>query len=50
MLSAVYAMELARVSRSLAMIRMALREQGDIKYAKFLEFPDLNARLGKKTQ
>jgi hypothetical protein len=45
-----YAMELARVSQSLAMIRMALREQGDIKYAKFLEFPDLIARLGKKTQ
>jgi len=41
-------MELARVSQSLAIVRMALREQGNIKYAKFLEFPDLIARLSEK--
>lgn len=41
-------MELARVSQSFSIIRMALSEQGNLKYARFLEFPDLIARLQEK--
>lgn len=41
-------MELARVNQSFAIIRMMLREQGDLKYTRFLGFPDVIASKPEK--
>jgi hypothetical protein len=43
-----YSMELARILQRLAIVRTVLREQGNLKYARFLKFPDMIAGLSQK--